>query len=208
MFVFIIYLTTLDRKVYYLNLSDNYSNIDNNYSYHYMNYLNQKQKLEKYVYQFDLDDYRITDLIRAIEDNKQVTIGNSNQTIKNALIKADLITLSIGMNDINYKIGTNTKIDLYDYIDEMIQDMEILFALIRQYCKEDIVFIGLYNVYGKEYNKIFGYVNDKIDALCNKYQIIYLDITDIINNKTVNNKEITEQESYLIFEKLKKTLEF
>ena len=51
-------------------------------------------------------------------------------------------------------------------------------------------------------------INDKIDALCNKYQIIYLDITDIINNKTVNNKEITEQESYLIFEKLKKTLEF
>lgn len=207
-FIFVIYLTTIDKKVYYLNLSDNYSNLEDNYSYYYKEYLIKEKKLEKYINDFDLNDYRITDLVRAIEDNKEVIINDKKQTIKNALIKADLITLSIGMNDINYKIGTNVEVDLYDYVDESIKDMELLFTLIRQYSKEDIVFIGLYNVYGSKYNKIFSYINDKLDALCNEYDIKFLDISDIIGNKKIDNKELDSNENYLIYEKLQKTLEF
>ena len=82
-FVFLIYLSTIDTKVYYLNLSDSYSSEQPNYSSYFNEYLMENKKLEKYINEFNIDDYRITDLTRMIEDNKKIKIGDSEQTIKN-----------------------------------------------------------------------------------------------------------------------------
>ena len=112
--VFIIYLTTLDRKVYYLNLGDEIAGGDSNYGEWIKDYFKSKGKLEKYVSEFIEEDYRTTDLIHAIEDNRKVYSNGMNITLKNALIKADLVTLSIGSNDIYYKITTSSPRESYE----------------------------------------------------------------------------------------------
>ena len=70
------------------------------------------------------------------------------KSIKNALIKADLVTLSIGMNDFLYKMNLDVEEfsmeELYDYVDEMSEDTDTLLRLLREYCKEDIMMTNYY----------------------------------------------------------------
>ena len=123
---FLIYLTTLDKLVYFLALGDSlangktpYGESDYSYNDYLRDYIDNKDILEKYIDGFIVDDYRITDLVRDIEDNRKILINNKNQSIKNALIKADLVTLSIGMNELYYKLNTANleNNDIYDHID-------------------------------------------------------------------------------------------
>ena len=201
-FVFLIYLSTIDTKVYYLNLSDSYSSEEPNYSSYFNDYLKENKKLEKYISEFNINDYRITDLTRMIEDNKKIKINDSEQTIKNALIKADLLTFSIGMNDINYKIGNASINELYDYSDEILKDAEILFIILREYCKEDIIMLNYYNIYESEYDEIFNYINSKLDEIASEYNIKVIDLNNIVSNKSIKNKNISLKEHEIIFNKL------
>lgn len=201
-FVFLIYLSTIDTKVYYLNLSDSYSSEQPNYSSYFNKYLMENKKLEKYINEFNIDDYRITDLTRMIEDNKKIKIGDSEQTIKNALIKADLLTFGIGMNDINYKIGNATMNELYDYCDEILEDLEILFIILREYCKEDIIMLNYYNIYESKYDEIFNYVNNKLDEIASEYDIKVIDLNNIVSNKSINNKNISSKEHEIILSEI------
>lgn len=187
--IFLIYLTTLDRKVYYLNLGDELAlGEEDTYGETIEDYLKSKNKLEKYVDEFSTSDYRTTDLIRDIQDNKKVSINEKTQTIKNALIKADLVTLSIGSNDIYYKITTAPPKECYEYIDQVLVDLENLFELIREYCKEDIYMLNYYNAYQKEYDEIFNYINDKLDDLSKLYHIHIIDVSSILKNKTMDSR--------------------
>lgn len=161
---FLIYLTTIDRKVYYLALGDLYAMGVNSYGikdYGYKDsindYLVSKNILEKSISFID-KDYRTTDLMRDIIDNKE----NDNIKLKQALIKADLVTISIGFNDLYGKVSK-------EYIDSSINDLKNLFIKIREYCKEDIIFIG-YVI--DDY--LMPYIDDRYEQLCNKYNIKYI----------------------------------
>ncbi len=206
--IFLIYLTTLDKLVYFLALGDSvaagktpYGNHDYSYNDYIQEYLKEKKVLEKYIDQFIDDEARTTDLIRDIVDNKKVIINKKEQSIKNALIKADLVTLSIGMNDLYYKLNT---IDLdydnlYKHIDEMMIDTEELFKMLREYCKEDIFVINYYRqVYlfnNHDLKEHFNYINKELKKLCNKYNIKYIEINNIIES---NVKYMPNNKSFLI----------
>lgn len=205
--IFVIYLTTLDRKVYYLNLGDEISIEDNNYGILIHNYLKKKKKLEKYIQEFSETDYRTTDLINDIKENRKVYSNGSNIAIKNALIKADLVTLSIGSNDIYYKITTSSPRESYEYIDQVLVDIENLLELIRQYCKEDIIMINYYNAYQERYREIFDYMNDKLEDLGTLYHIHIIDITDIMNESTMNNRLPNKEEYNLIYKRMKQVID-
>ena len=138
--IFIIYMLNIDRDVYYVNINNlNYEN--DMYDKYIVDYLNSTKKLEKYI-DVQEKDYRITDLIRDIEMNKQI---NDKQTLQNALIKADILTVKMGDNELDYKIDTSEINELFEYCDTLLKDMENLFVILRKYCKEDIYFLGLYN---------------------------------------------------------------
>ena len=163
--VFVIYLNTMDEKIYYLSLGDsiavgvNSSGTDEmGYSDYIKNYLENRDLLENYIDEFAVSGYRSIDLKRDIEDNKKITINDKEVTLKNALIKADLVTLSIGANDFFYYINANP-IDVYEHINTVIKDIESLFVLIREYCKEDIIVIGYYTPF-KEHENL-----DKLDTI-------------------------------------------
>jgi lysophospholipase L1-like esterase len=195
--VFLIYLTTLDKKVYYLSLGDSlamgqtpYGNSDYGYTDYVRDYLIKKNVFEKHINQFSEKGYRISDLSRDIEDNKKIIIDDKPQTIKNALVKADLVTLSIGLNDLLYTIGINNtdKENMYEYIDEMMLDMDELFKLIKEYCKEDIMVLGYYvpTLYlsNEDVINYIRYTNNKLKTLCNNYNINFIEIDKIIENNT------------------------
>ena len=57
------------------------------------------------------------------------------------------------MNDIYYKLNNNTK-DIYSYVNEMINDMEILLDSIKKYSCNKVIVLGYYNITNKN-NDIF-----------------------------------------------------
>ena len=201
--IFIIYLTTIDKKVYYLTLGDQIAlgltkegYYEKSYSNYIKEYLEEKSKLEKYIDDFPTQGYRITDVINDINKNKE--IEETGQTLKNALIKADLITISIGKNDIVSKIddvNKLTKIDynkLYKNINEIIKDLDKLLEIIREYCKEDIIFIGInIDTYNEKLNEIINYANESFIKIAEKYSITYIDQYE---NKEENKIYPTKEE--------------
>ncbi len=205
--VFVIYLTTLDRKIYYLNLGDEIALEDSNYGGWIQDYLKSKGKLEKYVSEFSEEDFRTTDLIRAIEDNRKVYSNGTNIALKNALIKADLVTLSIGSNDIYYKITTASPRECYEYMDQILVDLENLFVIMRAYCKEDIVMLNYYNSYQERYDEIFEYMNDKLEDLSKVYQIHIIDIRDIMKENTMENRLPDREEYQSIYERIQNVID-
>lgn len=192
LFVFLTYLTTIDKKVYYLSLGDyqalgltEQGEITYGYTDYMKDKLKEKRKLERYVSGFSQDDARVTDLINMIETNKKIKLSGKDQTIKNSLIKADLVTLSIGMNDLLYKIGVTTNQkninynELYNHVDGIMEDMEYLMKLLREYCKEDIIVTDFYNPIRNHQDKleeVFIYANGRLKELTEEYHMTYVSI--------------------------------
>lgn len=186
--VFLIYLSTFDRKIYYLSLGDElsvgyneFNATDYGYADYVRDYLNSNKKLEVYVNSFFQKNLRTVDLIEMIEENTKTVVDGKTKTIKNALIKADLVTLSIGNNDVVSKLSlykNYSKKEIYDYLDTFLVDLENLIKLIKEYCKEDIIFIGFYNTLDDNTDIYFKYLNDKSKKIMEKYDITYLDIFD------------------------------
>jgi len=105
---FLIYFFNRSEKTYYLSLGDylsyginNFNTVNNSYSNNIKE--RYKENLDNYVNYSTYDDYRVMDLINDINYNKNVIYEDKEYKIQNLLIKANLITLSIGMNDLIYK---------------------------------------------------------------------------------------------------------
>ena len=185
-FLFLVILTTF--LIYYFNISDKiyYFSIDNyGYSKNIRNSF--KNKLSNYVI-YNKEDYRVMDLINDINDNKEFIYNNKTYTFDNLLVKANFITISVGMDDLTYKKELN-----YDYIDELLNDIEKLLKIVRKYNKDKIYFIGIYKA--KNMDKYLEYTNKKLQIICGTSNINYIDISnlDIMNEKNnlyIGNKII------------------
>lgn len=198
--VFLIYLTTIDKKIYLLTLSTNTSfdllnsiNEKKDYNILVNNYLKDKNILEKNINSYISDSDRIVDIIDKIEENYTINIDNKKQTIKNALIKADLLTVDIGINELQTKLllKNNTNEEIYEYIDQLMIDYKKLLEILREYCKEDIVLIGYYSS-DYNYEKYIGYFNEKLNNLASKYDIIFIDTNNLYqkNNLKYETEEV------------------
>ena len=184
--IFVIYLCTMDKKVYYLALGDSskysydaFGEKVQGYSYYVADHFRKKDILEKYVFEYSLPDLRITDLINDINSNKRY----DNYTLKNSLIKADLVTLKIDASDVYSRIMVGDYNSVYDYIDGLSKDFSKLLELVRQYCKEDIIFIGYSNPFASMNNSdiddLIDYLNKKYKEVCDEYEVIFNDISAI-----------------------------
>ena len=203
--VFVIYLANMDKKVYYLALGDSnkktidcFNNEVKGYSYYVKEFLDNKGVLEKYVYGYSKKDKRITEIINDIDSNKKY----KKFTLKNALVKADLVTLSINVDDVFLKLSSEdiNYNDFYNYIDDLSTDFEKLIKLIREYCKEDIIFIGYYNPFNykndSDIQDVIDYINRKYKDVCDEYDVSFLDISDFDNNYLSNNSYYLNKDGY------------
>ncbi len=176
---FLIYYFNIDKKIYYLSLGDflanginNLEKVDNNYSDNIKE--KYKNNLQNYVNYSQVDDYRVMDLINDINYNKEVTYNKREYKIQNLLIKANLITISIGMNDLIYKKNID-----YNYVDNLLSDIDTLLSTIRKYNKDKIYFLSFYNIIDNE--KIIEYSNKKLSRICEKNNIYFIDISELNN---------------------------
>mgnify|MGYP004619749795 FL=1 len=175
--IFLIYTFNIKNDIFYFNV------MDKKYDYDTYNVLLNENldNVQKYI-SYEQDDYRATDLIRDINDNIIV----NNRKIQNILIKADIITLMIGNNELNYKIKNIDMTELFEYSNSLLEDLDDLFKLVRKYSKEKIFFIGFYNS-NEYYEELYRYLNLRIKDMCDSYNIVYIDrLMDFSSEENVN----------------------
>ena len=190
--VFLIYFLTRDTKIYYVSIGD-YVSINNHKSYY-------GNKLEKDVRYYN-KDYRTIDLVDDLESNKEVKYRGKNYKLTNLLIKADIITISIGMNDLLFFDEVND--NMYAYIDDILMDVEKVLNLVRYYSKEKIY---IYNYFGFD-KKFLYYINNRLSDIAFEYNVNIIDISSIKNRKKLNNNDYKYIENKLI-NTLKKQFDF
>jgi lysophospholipase L1-like esterase len=189
LFVITITILNKDNKELIFKIGDSLSLSKNSFnSRSYDNYFKDylKNKFEDYIV-YGYSNYRIGELKRDISDN----IIINNRPIQNILIKSDLVIIEIGIDELMYALNVLEK---YEYLDGMINSMEELIKLIKKYCKEKILLVGYYNP-SNEDDKYIEYINNKYFELSKKYNIYYLDITELnkkmyfsSNNHYLNDK--------------------
>ena len=188
--IFYIYLLTCDEKIYYLSISNNYNSND------FSNILAKKLKinnlLEIHLNEFSNNNNRITDYIDMIDDNKYIIKNNKKIHFKNALIKADIITLSLGTKDFITNYGDSTEKVL-----TIRNNIETLIKKIREYSKEDIYFISIYSEYVD--SKYIDKLNNDIKSICSDNKIKFININNNYNYITENNNELISK--YVIINK-------
>jgi len=199
--VFLIYLSTIDRKVYVTILT---TNENSNYSKNVEKFLKNKNMLEKYVNDFSFPDYRITDYIKIIMDNKMVKNNGKKLNIKNALIKSDLIIIDLVKNDLFSKIIYEEDDEvLHNYVESIADDLDKLLKLIRNYSKEDIYILEIYNPNNLFDDHIIKYMNNKIKHLSEHYKVKYikLNINEAMIKEKIKINKYGEESIYKSIEK-------
>ena len=206
--VFLIYLGFKDDDIYYVSLGDGlakglnqYNQKDYGYTDYIKDYLNKVNKLEVFVDALTDEDDRVIDILNNIKNNAKVLVDGKNKTFQNVLIKADLLTISIGKNDLISNVNLNTDFsitDLYNKFDKSLVDFEQLYKILREYCKEKIIFIGFYNsTNNDELDEFYIMANKKLASLASNYDIIYVDIfEEFKNNNYLDNSNYPNKEGY------------
>ena len=185
--IFLIYYFNTNKNIHYTSLGDFVSYGNNSYSNKINDYY--KNKIDKYINISNDEDYRVTNLINDINDNKEITVNKEKMKLQNILIKSNYITLSIGMNDI-----LNKKNITYDYIDQLLNDIEKLFILIRKYNKDRIDYLGFYDAINN--NELIEYTNKRLEKICKKNNINYIDISEL-NNYIIDTNITKEGITYI-----------
>ena len=220
--IVLIGINVKDNKISYISIGDglskgmNYNNFESiGYSDYLYNYLKKNNKIELYTKDFSNENNRITDIIDDINNNISININNKKIYIQNAIKNADILTISIGMNQILYKYGNHVNDGyMYSYIDECISDLNKLIKIITKLNNKDIFLLGFYNpTDDNELDEFIKYTNNKIKDLCSNYKISYIDTYTIFNNNKHliynENNYYPNQDGYkLIANSIKNKLNF
>ena len=199
--VFIIYILNIDKKIYYIALGDSlaagqnpYNQIGYGYSDYVSNYLSENKLLQYYTKDYAKSGYRISDIENDIQENKKIIINGKEEGLKEILRKSELLTLSIGANDIFSKLGiTNMRnLELNEipnistYINETLKDLDLLIEEIQKYFKKDMILVGYYNPlasisseYCRELEPLFNQINGGMKKIAQKHNIYYVEMYEI-----------------------------
>lgn len=186
------YIYTNNKEVNYTILGDKELFSNNLKSINFADLISRKLEEEKllgfYSKDFIKKDIRTIDVINDINDNYKV----DDITIQNILKRTDLLLLSIGNNEIHYKISKidstlNNDNEIYNYLNSVIIDINNLIQNIENINKCDIIFLGFYNDTNNVNNdKYYIYINKKLEKMLSKRNIEYVNLYDILNKKENN----------------------
>lgn len=183
---YFIYNKTINNKVYFVVIGDalskgtnEYGAVSYGYSDYVRDYLTNNNLLEGYNKTYTDNDYRIIDIIKALEYNEKKDNYSLNILIK----KADIITISLGMNELYYKLEKNNQ-NIYTYIDNMISNYEKVLDYINKFHHDKVFVLGYYNVLG-ESDDIFNYANYKLKEICQDNDFTYVELSNIFTNNPI-----------------------
>ena len=190
--IFFIFKLNNKNNITYLSLGDSfalgknaYGQIDYGYSDYVKDYLSANKRLNKYIKSFSKKDASINSLYQDIVINRQIKINNKKYNIKQMLRESDILTISIGLNDLIYKLSieqncskeTITRITL-----EIENDFNKLISEIKKYYHNEIYVVGYYNIYPE--NNIYEESIIKLNNIYkNNQDIVYIDISKMSYNK-------------------------
>lgn len=175
------------------------------YNEYLSEYLNENKRLENYYKNFNEVDETASNLVNKINNN--IESIDKKIKIKQAIKEADIITIALGMDELNNYAKKNTlgstKINGY------LQKYDEVLKMIRKLNDKKIYLIGLYEtnlINAVKVNKI----NEELKNIAKKYNTTFIDIEDIIENKEYfsgNDYYINYKGQEYIFNKIKDTLE-
>ena len=114
------------------------------------------------------------ELLEDIDNNIEIY---ENVTIQNIINSASIITIMRNPNEIY-----NTK--TYNELEIIINNINQILSKIRKISNAKIYFLGFYNIYdNKEKDNKIIYTNSKIENLCKKYKIDYIDLYNVLKNR-------------------------
>lgn len=190
--IIIIYNLKTTTNYTYLSIGDDLSlghTPFNTYSTSYTDiiydYLKQNKKNVTLNKTFTKEDLRTKDLIKMIKE-PDIT---QKQTLSNALKTSNLITISIGSEELFSKLRSNYYINKtnYKYANTMIKEIEELLKEIRKLTNTKIYFIGYYNPIKEDsiyIDKLFNYIYTSFKELESIYNIVYIRIDQEFKNNT------------------------
>lgn len=186
------YIQTNSKEINYTILGDKELFSNNLKSVNFADLIYKKLEDEEllgfYSKDFIKKDIRTIDVINDIDNNYEV----DNITIQNILKRTDILIISIGNNEINYKLSKkddniNNDNEIYKYLDSVIIDINNLVQKIENINKCEIIFLGFYNnTNNVNNNKYYNYINKKLENMLSKRNIKYINLFDILN-KNDNN---------------------
>lgn len=196
---YIIYNFTYKEEFTYLAIGDDlakghtpfdtYGESYTDFVYEYLKEKNDKVKINK---EFIEEDLRIKDLLSKIKNAE--TAGG--KTFTQAIKEAELVTISIGSEELFSKLRSNYELyklnskKLFDFIDEMTNDLNELIKEMKKIKKNEIYLIGYYNPIiditdsESKLDSIYNYLDIKLKEIENKQKIHYISIYDVFKKRS------------------------
>lgn len=190
-----------NKKINYIALGDSiaegmnsYSIVDYGYTDYIKDYLEDKELLSFYTKKYAVSGYRTRDLKNDIEDNKVVEQDNKKIYLKEALRESDLVTLTIGANDLIKTISLDnieeTILNVRETkqeIDKILEREKDIIILIKKYAKRQIIVTGYFNPFPRLINyksnidELVKYYNNHLNDLCDELEVDFVDIFEILD---------------------------
>ncbi len=153
--VIFIYKATNHNNINYTTLGDGfakgidcYGRIDYGYNDYVKDYLIETKKLKGYSNTFTSEDMTIERLLNTFLINEKVSEENKKENIREILRDTDYLTISVGLNDLLYKISLSNEPSSQN-LDFIISEIKISFNTlideIRKVYSRPIYVIGYYD---------------------------------------------------------------
>jgi hypothetical protein len=198
LFTYLIFNINKSKKINIVALGDGIASGETAYnidSISYNDYLKeyyQKYKILKtYNDSYAYKNNKIKELIDNINDN---SIKDNTLNIKQLIHNANIITIALGEDELT-KLCL-TKDFTIDTIKEYIKNYNLLIELIKRISESKIILIGLYENKCLDKGSII-ILNSELANISVKYNIIFLNINDMIINKQYYIKETSYYFNYL-----------
>ncbi len=192
--VFFIYKFTNHNNINYTVIGDSlsygkdcYGQVDYGYSDYIKDYLESKNKLQRYSREYTQMEMTIKDLYNTLLSEENMTNSDKNVNLRSLLRDSDYLTMTIGLNDLLYKLSlindvTDENINII--IKEIDESFDMLIEEIRKVYNRDIYVIGYYN-----FNSNNTIVQKAIKKLNNIYKknpnVIYISSQELSQNPNV-----------------------
>lgn len=197
--VYLIYNFTYKEEFTYLAIGDDlakghtpfdtYGQSYTDFVYDYLKEHNNEVKINK---EFIEEDLRIKDLLTKIKNAE----SQGGKTFTRAIKEAELITISIGSEELFSKLRSNYELyklnsqKLFDFIDEMTKEIDELINEMKKIKKTEIYLIGYYNPLFEDdaseskLDSIFNYLDIKLKEIEKNHKIHYISIHDEFKKKS------------------------
>ncbi len=178
---FFIYKHVYHERMNIVTLGDGISTGETAYDvtgYSFNDYLRDYHEetgtVEEYIKEFSIKGETTETLKTKISNN--YTLESTNTKIQQAIAEAKILTIAIGMDELNQKNLKSKQIDQY------IENMDKILTVIRIYNNKDIFLISLYPTAVLNKEKVQE-INQKLKELSTKHRVTYIDIENITENK-------------------------